>query len=204
MDCFVKICGNRSEADAQRVAELKPNAMGFIFWPHSSRAVTPEQVAAWLPNLPSEILMVGVFVDTPPEQVNDIVGMTGLHVAQLHGEEAPEACAQIEGAKWKVVHPGKPDMLPMDAYSVDAFLLDSYSKHAPGGTGKVFDWNLARELMEFAPAPVLLAGGLTPENVQDAIAAVRPWGVDVISGVESEPGKKDMDKVKRFIEACRS
>jgi phosphoribosylanthranilate isomerase len=204
MGVFVKICGNARAEDVAEVAALKPDAMGFIFWPASPRAVDPEAVAEWTRSLDPAILKVGVFADESPERVLDVVRRARLQAVQLHGSEPPDQAARIPGRVWKVIHLDRLSPEQAAAYSVDAFLIDSYSSRSPGGTGKVVDWNRARAFVETAGRPVLLAGGLTPGNVAEAIRTVRPWGVDVASGLEQEPGRKDINLVKAFIEACRN
>lgn len=202
MGLLVKICGIASRTDAEAVARLRPDAMGFVFWAGSPRAVTPREVASW--PLPPGILKVGVFVDAPPAEVARTVAAAGLDVAQLHGRETPADGVAVGGRVWKALRLGDPAMPSPDGYRVDAFLLDRYSPESPGGTGRRADWELARRLVETLAAPAILAGGLDPDNVQDAVRAVRPWGVDVSSGVEASPGRKDLGKVRRFIEQCRA
>lgn len=204
MGVFVKICGIASASDCAAVAALQPDALGFVFWPHSPRAVQAEAVGDWTSRIDSRILRVGVFVDEEPEEVARIMRRARLDVAQLHGRERLEDFRNVEGRKWKVVHLDQVEMDRVAATHVDAFVIDSYSTASPGGTGRTVDWSLARRFVEAVNVPVLLAGGLRPENVREAIAQVRPWGVDVSSGVEARPGVKDLDRVRRFVEACRS
>jgi phosphoribosylanthranilate isomerase len=203
MKIFVKICGLCAPEDVEAVAELKPDAMGFVFWHKSRRAVKPEDVAEWVQGMPPSIQKVGVFVDSPLEEVARTIERAGLNVVQLHGHEPPEICELIPVKVWKAFNLGKSVPESMDSYRVDAFLLDSYSAESPGGTGRVGNWDWARALVKFCDTPVVLAGGLTPENVRDAIRKVKPWGVDASSGVELRPGRKDIEKVRAFIEQCR-
>jgi len=211
MSLFVKICGLANAEDVAAVAALKPDALGFVFWPKSKRAVRPEQIAEWTAELPPGLLKVGVFVDADPYAIRRAVKIAKLDVVQWHGfpkigkaymalfqtlEKELTGVAKV----WTVV---RLDREPAPAF-VDAVVLDSYSPATPGGTGQQVDLAAAREFMLSSAKPVLLAGGLRPENVAEAIRAVRPWGVDVSSGVEDEPGKKDLDAVKRFIESCRA
>jgi phosphoribosylanthranilate isomerase len=235
---MVKICGLCSEADVRAVAGLRPNAMGFVFWSGSKRAVVPADVASWTRNLPPGILKVGVFVDTAVKDVERIVREAGLDVVQWHGfhivgsrnsplqpdknggrssatpfsndwKKSPQVFPMIGkiirkvSKYWKVVYLDRGEPGPEEAAFVDAFLVDHYSAVSPGGTGQVADWAAARDFVRRCAKPVILAGGLTPENVVEAIRAVRPWGVDVSSGVELSPGHKDLKKVERFIQACR-
>jgi phosphoribosylanthranilate isomerase len=204
MSTFVKICGNASFSDARAVAALKPDAMGFILWPESKRYVAADALANWIPELPSGILMVGVFVDAMPADVDRAMRLAGLDIAQLHGRERPEDYAHLGRRLWKVARVPGQDPAIAAGWPVDALLVDTYSADAPGGTGTVGDWPKAAAFVTAVKKPVLLAGGLTPLNVAEAIREVRPWGVDVSSGVEMEPGRKDLRKVREFIAACRA
>lgn len=204
MGVFVKICGLREPADIEQTAALRPDALGFNFWPGSKRYVDPGVLKDVLPGIPESILKVGVFVDMPSDEIRRIMDAAGLDVAQLHGGETADFCAGLQRRMWKAVHLNRLAPGEMPVYPVDALLIDSYSTHSPGGTGIRLDWNASRDFVKRSPLPVLLAGGLTPENVSEAIRSVQPWGVDVSSGVEQQPGKKDMDRVKAFIEQCRS
>jgi len=201
---FVKICGNADRQDVEAVARLAPDAMGFILWPGSRRYVPPEQLKEWLPSLPATIRTVGVFVDATPEEVDRVMRLTGLQIAQLHGREDARDYAGRPWPCWKVARVPPEDPVAAGRWPVDAILVDSYSPDAPGGTGRVGDWKAAAAFVPAVGKKVLLAGGLTPDNVRDAVRAVCPWGVDVSSGVETQPGRKDLAKVKRFIELCRS
>jgi len=203
MKTYVKICGLCTPEDVEAVAELKPDAMGFVFWRKSRRAVKPEDVAEWVQGLPASIQKVGVFVDSPLAEVAPTIERAGLDVVQLHGHEPPEICELIPIKVWKAFNLGKGMPESLDSYRVDAFLLDSYSAESPGGTGQVGDWDWVRALVKFCDTPMILAGGLTPENVREAIRKVKPWGVDVSSGVELRPGRKDIEKVRKFIKQCR-
>ena len=203
MAVFVKICGLCSASDVDAVARLGPDALGFVFWPSSKRAVNPADVAGWCRTLPRSILKVGVFVNAPVDEIIRTTETAGLDVIQLHGDEGPEVAARIPVRVWKVIYPGKTDTRRMGAYHVDAFLVDSYSDSLPGGTGKTADWAAAEVFTNSAKAPVILAGGLTPDNVAEAIRRVRPWGVDVSSGVEARPRHKDLEKTRLFIERSR-
>lgn len=197
---FVKICGNTSEEDALLAVALGADAVGFVMAP-SPRKVTPAQVGFMIRNLPPEIMTVGVFRNELAQRVVEIVNRLGLSAAQLHGHETPEDTkyvAERVGTTIKAFRAGDMDLPRASSYGADLILLDG--PHP--GSGKVFDWKLA----ENAPGGerVILAGGLDPYNVADAIRAVRPWGVDVASGVESTPGHKDPRKLAHFIEQARS
>jgi phosphoribosylanthranilate isomerase len=196
---FVKICGVTSEEDALLAVAMGADAVGFVFAP-SPRQMAPNKVRDIVGRLPPEILTVGVFRDSAREQVVQTVQHVGLRAAQLHGREKPEVTRWVRervGIVIKGLPAGDPSLERFDEYGVDALLLDS---HSPG-SGDVFDWSLA----EGAPSNrrVILAGGLTPENVADGVARVRPWGVDVSTGVEASPGRKDPRKVRTFIAAAR-
>lgn len=203
MGVFVKICGLARESDVRAVAALRPDALGFVLWPRSRRAVTLAQVRAWTRDLPPALLKVGVFVGATRDEVRDALAEAGLDVAQLHGAESSGDFAGAPFRMWRALQM-KPGEEPVtEAWSVDAFLVDTYSAQSPGGTGMVGDWARARAFVAGCPTRVLLAGGLTPDNVREAVAAVRPWGVDVSSGVEQAPGCKDLRKVQEFITRCR-
>lgn len=204
MSVFVKICGLARREDVEAVVAMRPDAIGFVFWPKSPRYVKPSVVGNWVAEVPSAILKVGVFVDASSDEVQRAVSAAGLDVAQLHGSENPADFAGRGFGVWRVVRPGRDSASVVAGWPVDALLVDTYSPDAPGGTGRVGDWNAAREFAGAVSHRVLLAGGLTPANVADAIRSVRPWGVDVSSGVEERPGRKDLAKVREFITQCRS
>jgi phosphoribosylanthranilate isomerase len=192
---FVKICGITSEEDALLAVAMGADAVGFVFAP-SSRQVAAGLVRDIVRRLPPEVLTVGVFRDESAQRVVDIVNGTGLRAAQLHGLETADQTAWVRKRVPFVIKAfvaGDPALDRADDFGADAILVDS---HAPG-SGEVFDWSLA----EGAPINrrVILAGGLTPENVAEAIEAVRPWGVDVATGVEDSPGHKDARKVREFV-----
>lgn len=203
MKMFVKICGLCTPEDVEAVAELQPDAIGFVFWRKSRRAVKAEDVADWTKGLPSSIQKVGVFVDSPLAEVALAIKRAKLDVVQLHGHEPPEICELMPVKVWKALSIERKLPDPPESYRVDAFVLDSYSAEIPGGTGVVGDWDRSREFVKASDTPVVLAGGLNPENIREAIRKVKPWGVDVSSGVELRPGKKDIEKVREFIRQCR-
>jgi phosphoribosylanthranilate isomerase len=197
---FVKVCGITSEEDALLAVAMGADAVGFIFAP-SPRQVAPQKAADIAKRLPTEIVTVGVFRDETRQRVVDIVHQSGLRVAQLHGHE-PASTTRWIGARvplvFKAFVAGDPALDHVDDYGADAVLVDSPRP----GSGEVFDWSL----VEGVPAQhrkVILAGGLTPENVADAIRQVHPWGVDVASGVEASPGRKEARKVRAFVQAAR-
>jgi phosphoribosylanthranilate isomerase len=204
MELFVKICGMCRPDDIEAVAALAPDAMGFNFWPRSPRYIDPDDAADWGEAIPDSIRKVGVFVDEDAGRIGDIAVRVKLDVVQLHGNEAPSLASSLSPSTWKVVHLDRTDAAEAASYPVDAFLVDSYTAESPGGTGKICDWQVARSFIEAADRPVLLAGGLTPGNVREAVAVTAPWGVDVSSGVEAGPGRKSLAKVQSFIEQCRN
>jgi phosphoribosylanthranilate isomerase len=197
---FVKICGTTSEEDALLAVALGADAVGFIFAP-SSRQVSPSIARDIAKRLPREILTVGVFRDEAPQRVVDIVEFAGLKAAQLHGRETPDQTRWVRRRLPFVIQAfpaGDAAVARAREYGADAILLD----HPTPGSGRVFDWALASE----APTglQVIIAGGLTTDNVGGAVAAVQPWGVDVVTGVEKEPGHKDPVKLRAFVAAARA
>jgi phosphoribosylanthranilate isomerase len=197
---FVKICGVTSEEDALLAVAMGADAVGFIFAP-SPRQIAPQKAADIAKRLPAEIVTVGVFRDESRQRVVDTIHRTKLRAAQLHGRESPADSHWIRQRVRLVIKAfaaGDPELDAADDYGADAILIDS----ATPGSGDVFDWSLA----EGAPSNrrVILAGGLTPANVADAVRAARPWGVDVASGVESAPGRKDATKLRAFVAAAKA
>jgi phosphoribosylanthranilate isomerase len=197
---FVKICGITNEDDALLAVALGADAVGFVFAP-SPRQIAAQKVYDITRRLPPEILTVGVFRNEHPKLVIETVQRAGLRAAQLHGHETFDDVAEVAAAvRWviKAVVAGSNDARRADQYATDMILVDA---PAPG-SGKVFDWGLVDDVPE-GPR-IILAGGLTPENVAGAVQRVRPWGVDVSSGVEREPGKKDALKLKAFMANARA
>ncbi len=203
----VKICGITNPEDALHAIDSGADAIGFNFYKCSKRYISPENAASIGEQMAMRVEKVGVFVNATVEEIVSIEDAVALDSIQLHGEESPEFIEQLrlesDATIIKAVRIG-PDFEPLDAlkYKVDAILLDAYSENERGGTGKTFDWSIARKVSEIVDK-VYLAGGLTPENVADAINEVRPFAVDVASGVESSPGKKDTAKVTAFIKAAK-
>jgi len=197
----VKICGVTRLPDALDAARLGADALGFNFWPRSKRHVNAATARQIIARLPPFVTPVGVFVNQSEGEMRAIAAETGIQVFQLHGDEPPELCSRLPLPVVKAIPVDQVRTLSrLLSYEVQAFLLDTPSR-GYGGTGQPFDWSLAEGVSEVAP--VILAGGLTPENVAEAVRAVRPWAVDVASGVESSPGVKDADRMSRFIEAVR-
>lgn len=197
---FVKICGITNEDDALLAVAMGADAVGFVFAP-SSRQVAAQQVYDITRRLPPEILTVGVFKDEHPDRIFDLVAKSGVKAVQLHGSETVSTVAALaENVRWiiKSVVAGSREARVANAFGTDLVLVDA----PKAGGGEVFDWRLTDEIP--SGLRLILAGGLTPENVGSAIEYVKPWGVDVSSGVESSPGRKDALKVKRFVEAARA
>ena len=194
----VKVCGMTSLKDALVAVEGGADAVGFIFYKKSPRSVTMKTVREIVLELPPFVDTVGVFVDETAEQVNKIADYCNLDIIQLHGDESPTFCKKIRRKVIKAFRiKDMQSVKKISNFQVSGFLLDTFSEKLHGGTGKVFDWNLALPAKKFGP--VIMAGGLTPNNVQQAVRQIRPYGVDVCSGVESEPGIKDHKKVRAFL-----
>lgn len=199
----VKICGIKKDDDARAAVEAGADALGFVFYPGSPRYVSPPTAARIIRSLPPFVTAVGLFVNEAPEVVNRQMEEVGLSVAQLHGNEPAEVCRCIHKPVIKAVRVGtKEDLREMGSYRVAAFLLDSRVRGLYGGTGVSFAWELALEAKNYGK--IILAGGLTAENVAEAVRQVRPYGVDVSTGVESSPGRKDHHKIKNFIRQAKN
>ncbi|HZY03634.1 MAG TPA: phosphoribosylanthranilate isomerase [Anaeromyxobacteraceae bacterium] len=197
----VKICGVTRVEDALQAARLGADALGFNFWPGSKRFLHPAAARAIVDRLPPFVTPVGVFVNQPEEEMRRAAEESGVRVLQLHGDEPPGLCARLPLPVVKAVRVAAPLALTaLEAYPVAAFLLDAPSA-GWGGSGATFDWSLAEGLAGLRP--IILAGGLTPENVAAAARRLRPYAVDVASGVESAPGVKDVARMARFIAAAR-
>jgi phosphoribosylanthranilate isomerase len=197
----VKICGVTRLEDALQAARLGADALGFNFWPGSRRFLAPGAAREVVDQLPPFVTPVGVFVNQPEEEILRAAGESGVRVLQLHGDEPPELCARLPLPVVKAVRVGAALSLDaLSAYQVAAFLLDAPSA-GYGGSGATFDWSLAEGVAGLGP--LILAGGLDPENVAAAVRRVRPYAVDVASGVESAPGVKDVSKMARYIAAAK-
>ncbi len=199
----VKICGVTSVADALIAAEAGADALGFNFYPPSPRCVSPEQAAAIIRTLPPFVARVGVFVNPKADEVGRAITECGLDTLQFHGDETPAFCRQfgLKVLKAFRIRDGE-SLKAMPAFAEEAWLLDSHVAGQPGGTGARFNWDLAVAATKLG-RPVILAGGLTPENAAEAVRQVRPYALDVSSGVESAPGRKDAGKVRAFIAAAK-
>lgn len=197
----VKICGVTRLVDALAAVALGADAVGFNFWPRSKRYLPPAQACAIVRRLPPFVVAVGVFVDPTRDEVLRAVEASGVGVAQLHGDESPELCLSLPLPVLKAIRVADGRSLAqLASYDVSGFLLDAPSA-GYGGSGLTFDWSLVAEVAR--ELPIVLAGGLTPDNVADAVRSVRPWAVDVASGVESAPGVKDHEKLRRFVEQAK-
>ncbi len=206
----VKICGLTSYEDAIAAIEAGADLLGFNFYPPSPRSITPDtcrQIVTALGPCTAQVQLVGVFVNRPVEEVEAILDFCGLDLAQLHGDEAPEDVMALNGKAYKALRPRDRQELEkaIERYpsrlDCPAFLIDAYRPGLYGGTGQLGDWSTAQVLA--SQMPILLAGGLTPENVATAIDQIHPWGVDVASGVESTPGKKDPARLTAFIHGAK-
>jgi phosphoribosylanthranilate isomerase len=197
----VKICGITNLEDALAAVKWGADALGFVFAP-SPRQVTRRQVAKIVAGLPPFVCKVGVFVDGELQEVEETMRACGLDLAQLHGSESPDLCQELFPRvikSFRVEDESVLDLLPQ--YKVSAYLLDSYDVALKGGTGRSFDWGIAKKARQYGP--IILSGGLTSANVRQAIVQVRPYAVDVSSGVESKPGVKDHAKLRAFLEVAK-
>ena len=202
----VKICGITNYEDASITVELGAGALGFIF-AHSPRQITPQKARDIISAIPPFVKTVGIFVNQDPIEIRKIIHYCGLDLVQLHGDESPDFCDELMPYTIKALRiKDEASLRTAQAYrgKVRALLLDTYSKDKAGGTGETFDWQLAIKIKKLG-IPIILAGGLGPSNIEGAISTVRPYAVDVNSGVEKRPGKKShslmkdlMEKVKRI------
>jgi phosphoribosylanthranilate isomerase len=203
----VKICGITNIEDALAAARLGADALGFVFYPKSPRYIPPDRAAEIINAVPPFVTTVGVFVDPSPDELERVIERCRLDYVQLHGSESPQFCCEMSLSLGRRIIKAfrvkdETSLRRMRIYEVDAYLLDTYRSDLPGGTGLTFGWEVAYNL-DVDRAHLILAGGLNPENVRDAVRLVRPWAVDVSSGVEIEPGRKDHDKIRRFIIAAK-
>ncbi len=202
----IKICGITNQEDAQMAVDAGADALGFLMYAKSPRCIEPAAAKRIIASLPPFVLPVGVFVNEDAATVRNLMDDCGFALAQLHGDETAVYCQNLGRPSLKALRlKDRSTFLALAEFqgraNVRGFVVDAFSEQAYGGTGRTVDWNLAAEAAR--AAPVLLAGGLTPDNVGAAVNAVRPYGVDVSSGVEACPGKKDPAKVRAFIRAAR-
>ena len=200
----IKICGITNKRDAIAATELMPDMIGFVFYAGSKRYVEPRIVRDIANELPPSVLKVGVFVNEDSQKVLKIAEDCSLDMLQFHGDESPDYCAGFKDdhkviKAFRIKDSGS--LKGINEYNTDFYMLDTYSSRQMGGTGEKFDWKIV-ENFEFL-RPVILSGGLTPDNVREAIERFAPYGVDVSSGVETVPGKKDLLLMKRFVENVR-
>ena len=201
---LVKVCGITNTTDARAAAEGGADAVGLVFAP-SPRRVGVEEARVISAALPDGVLKVGVFVNAAPEEVLRIAREVGLDYAQLHGDEGPEVVAAVRDGGLPVIKALRvrdaDSLEDLERYGADLYLLDAYSASARGGTGERFDWSLAKTLV--GRGNIVVSGGLGPENVGEAVVAFEPYGVDASSSLEDEPGKKNGERVRRFIGAAK-
>ena len=221
MGTWIKICGITNLEDALEAIELGADALGFIFYEKSPRCITKETAREIVDKIQDtrykiqtitnnqdtitkqRIIKVGLFVDELEERVNEITFYCNFDILQFHGDETPDYCKKFPQKIIKAFRiKDKESLVNIPKYEVDYYLLDAYSEVAPGGTGRTFNWDLAIEAKEFG-RPIILSGGLNPDNIIEALEKVSPFGVDVSSGVESSPGKKDHGKLEEFIMKVR-
>jgi len=201
---YVKICGITNLDDALAAVDAGANMLGFNFYKPSPRYITPQQARDIVEQLPSLVLKIGVFVNEELADVQSIMREAGLGALQLHGDESPKYCTAFPG--WSVIKAFAVsdtfDVQAAKAYEVDAIMLDTKHNSLRGGTGQVFDWSVARQAALTFPQ-LYLAGGLSPENVENAIKTVRPYAVDACSALEDTPGKKNHERMRVFVNAVR-
>jgi phosphoribosylanthranilate isomerase len=204
MPVKVKICGITNVDDGLAAAEAGADVLGFVFYDQSPRRIALPAAAGLIGQLPPFVLKAGVFVNAPEDVVLRAIAECGLNLLQFHGDEPPAYCLQFGLMSMKAFRiRGAASLQALPNYPTDAWLLDAYCPGKPGGTGETFNWDLAREARGYG-RPVFLAGGLTPENVAEAVRRAQPYGVDVSSGVEAAPGRKDHAKIRAFIHAAKS
>ena len=201
---FTKVCGITNPGDAREAADAGADAIGLIF-AESPREVNVEEARRISVALPDGVLKVGVFVDAEPEEVLETAREVGLDLAQLHGDETPETVAAIRGAGLPVMKAlrvrNAEALAEIQSYEADLIMLDAWSARVRGGTGETFDWGLAKSVK--GRGNIVVSGGLTPENVREAIEFFEPYGVDASSSLEEKPGKKSGERVRRFVRAAK-
>ncbi|MEK6713465.1 MAG: phosphoribosylanthranilate isomerase [Nitrospirota bacterium] len=198
----VKICGITNLEDAQAAAEAGADALGFVFYPDSPRFIDPGNARAIIAKLPVFITSVGVFVDESEDLIRRIIREGGIQILQFHGSESPVLCTRFREKVIKAIRiKDEESISEMQMYDVDTFLLDTYLDCAKGGTGKTFNWKYAE--MAKGNGRIILSGGLNPSNIGDAVRTLKPYGVDVSSGVEISPGKKDHVKIREFVREAK-
>lgn len=205
MNTRVKICGITNLDDALRAVDCGADALGFIFYPQSKRHIPVATAADICHALPPFVSKIGVFVDELEYEIEKALNECLLTGLQFHGDEPPGFCQKFAAKSIKAIRvKDEAALAAAQEYDVDAILLDTYSDAQRGGTGQTFDWALATRARELLTPPIILSGGLNPDNVAAAIRQVRPYAVDTASGVEREPGRKDPEKLRRFIELVKT
>lgn len=199
---IAKVCGITRLTDALHAVKHGATALGFVFWPKSPRCISAERAAAIIAELPGTITPVGVFVNQSIDEIRRIAATARITTIQLHGDEPPAYADAIAWPVWRAITLASTNGVLSDWPVGTTFLLDAHDPERRGGTGQTLDWGAAADVAR--QNRVILAGGLTPENVRTAVETVRPCGVDVSSGVEEAPGVKDFDKVARFLEQARA
>lgn len=204
---WIKICGITRDGDADIAADLGANAVGLVFYPGSPRAVMASQVASLIGNVCDRIDIVALFANPTRSEVETVLETGFVNLLQFHGDETEDFCRSFKMPYLKALRVKNLQFLAesINRYETAAYLLlDSYSNQELGGSGQIFDWGLGESFVQKSEQRVIIAGGLKPENVKDAVKQIDPFGVDVSSGVESSPGVKNAMKLKRFIEGARS
>lgn len=198
----VKICGITNLDDALTAVEYGADALGFVFYEQSPRFISPEKAGEIIAHLPPLVPAVGVFVNAHPSRINEVIGSSGIDIVQLHGDEPQDVCAMWPRVIKAFRVMDMTDLQVLQKYRVSAYLLDAYSGDLWGGTGQVFNWDIAVEAKRYGR--IILAGGLNPGNIEKAARFVRPYAVDVSSGVEKEKGIKDHQRMREFIKIVKT
>lgn len=199
----IKICGITNLEDALVAAAAGADAIGFVFYPESPRFIEPGMAKFIISRLPVFITTVGVFVNEGEDLIRRVIRESGIQILQFHGEESPILCTRFREKVIKSIRIRDMESINnMKMYNLDTFLLDTYDDDKKGGTGKIFDWTIAKAAKNYGK--IILAGGLTISNVGEAVKGVRPYGVDISSGVEISPGKKDHNKLREIIKRVRN
>lgn len=198
----IKICGITNLEDALAAVDYGADALGFVFYPKSPRYIMPEKAREIISHLPPFVTTVGVFANEEKEKMLEILEFTGIDILQLHGDEPLDTCYIWHRVIRALRVKDFSDLEPLNMCKASAFLLDAYSDESYGGTGQIFNWDIAVEAKRFGR--IILSGGLNPDNIEKAVRYVRPYAVDVSSGIEEEKGKKDLKKMKEFIVRAKS
>jgi len=203
---FIKICGITNVHDALAAVAAGADALGFNFYKPSPRYVTPQTAREIVAKLPVSVLTVGVFVNEESQSVRNIANEANVAALQLHGDESPEYCRELGKDRYVIktfAVANDFDVQRIRLYRVEAIMLDTKHNSLRGGTGRVFDWSVAKEVNDFVPK-LFLAGGLSPENIEEAVATVRPYAIDACSALEDAPGRKNHERMRAFVEIARS